>query len=188
MRNSRNGTPRLTIFAYALLALATSAVPERAPADVPERAPADMPEAARADLRRGEVAPPPGSAYDLEGIEFAQLTIQRRVFIRIPPTRPVPPMLRARPRWKEKKGPKCVATTGLGGFAITTPDSIDLFLKGGARYRAHLEDDCPSIAFYSGFYIRPTDDGRICVGRDPIHSRAGGQCEIVSIKTLVPDR
>ncbi|AYJ86194.1 hypothetical protein D3Y57_09740 [Sphingomonas paeninsulae] len=93
-----------------------------------------------------------------------------------------------RQRWIEKKGPKCVPTTGLGGFAITTPDSIDLFLKGGLRYRAHLEDDCPSIAFYSGFYIRPTEDGRICVGRDSIHSRAGGQCEIVKIRTLVPQR
>jgi hypothetical protein len=169
MRQNRSGTPRLTIFAYALLALATSAVPT----------------AALADVRVAES----GSSQNLDGVEFAQLTIQRRIFIRIPPTRmlsPPPPQMRH--RWKEKKGPKCIPTTGLGGFAITTPDSIDLFLKGGGRYRAHLEEDCPSIAFYSGFYIQPTQDGRICVGRDPIHSRAGGQCEIVRIRTLVPDR
>ena len=181
MRHSRSGTPRLTIFAYALLALATSAVPNTVPADAPEVMPADV--------RSGETVRSTDSARDLDGTEFAQLTIQRRIFIRIPPTRVItlpPPQMR--PHWKEKKGPKCIPTTGLGGFAITTPDSIDLFLKGGGRYRAHLEDDCPSIAFYSGFYIRPTDDDRICVGRDPIHSRAGGQCEIVSIRRLVPDR
>jgi hypothetical protein len=163
----------LTIFAYALLALATSAVPDAAPGDVSVV----------------ESATESESAFDFEGVELAQLTIQRRIFIRIPPVRPVPPPpLETRQRWAEKKGPKCIPTTGLGGFAITTPDSIDLFLKGGARYRAHLEEDCPSIAFYSGFYIRPTEDGRICVGRDPIHSRAGGQCEIVKIRTLVPER
>lgn len=155
--------PRLTIFAYALLALATSTP---------------------LDTRAVAV-----SAYDLEGVELAQLSIQQRIFIRIFPKRPPPSALPdTRVHWKEKKGPKCIATTGLGGFAITTPDSIDLFLKGGGRYRAHLEEDCPSIAFYSGFYIRPTADGQICTGRDPIHSRAGGQCEIVKIRELVPDR
>jgi hypothetical protein len=161
--------PRLTLFAYALLALATSALP------------AAESEAVRAG-HEGT------SAYDLEGVELAQLSIQRRIFIRIFPKRQPDPSPDKRPRWKEKKGPKCVATTGLGGFAITTPDSIDLFLKGGARYRARLEDDCPSIAFYSGFYISPTPDGQICVGRDQIHSRAGGSCEIVKIRELVPDR
>ncbi|WP_293882615.1 hypothetical protein [Sphingomonas sp.] len=151
----------MTLFAYALLALATSTVP---------------------------TGREPAPAADPQGAEYAQLTIQRRIFIRIPPTRIIPaPPPEIRPRWREKKGPKCIATTGLGGFAITTPDSIDLFLKGGGRYRAHLEDACPSIAFYSGFYIRPTEDGQICVGRDPIHSRAGGQCEIVRIRTLVPE-
>jgi hypothetical protein len=170
----------LTIFAYALLALATSAAPDAAAGDV------RAPDVASVEGELADTGNP--SAYDLEGVDFAQLTIQRRIFIRIPPTRMVPlPPRQMRPRWKEKKGPKCIPTGGLGGFAITTPDSIDLFLKGGGRYRAHLEDDCPSIAFYSGFYIRPTDDGRICVGRDPIHSRAGGQCEIVKIRTLVPD-
>jgi hypothetical protein len=161
--------PRLTIFAYALLALATSTLPV-------------------AGAEAAPVAPAAASAYDLDGVELAQVSIQQRIFIRIFPKRQPPdPPPEMRPRWKEKKGPKCIATTGLGGFAITTPDSIDLFLKGGGRYRAHLEDDCPSIAFYSGFYISPTADGQICVGRDPIHSRAGGSCEITKIRELVLD-
>jgi hypothetical protein len=177
MRNSRSGSPPLTIFAYALLALATSSVPDAASKAVPATEIAAVSDTESV------------SAYDLDGTEFAQLTIKRRVFIRIPSTRIIelPPPER-RPRWKEKKGPKCVALDGLGGFAITTPDSIDLFLKEGVRYRAHLENGCPSIAFYSGFYIRPTEDGRICVDRDPIHSRAGGRCGIVAIRKLVPDR
>ena len=128
----------------------------------------------------------PVPAPDVDRVEFAQLTIQQRVIIRIPATLAPPPPPAPRIEWREKRGPKCLATAGLAGFAITTPDSIDLFLKGGARYRAHLEDDCPSIAFYSGFYLRPTPDGKICVGRDPIHSRAGGECSIERIRTLVP--
>lgn len=161
------------MFSYALLALATSALP------VTGAEPASGPVT--------EGGRDSSSTYKMAGVEFAQLSIQQRIFIRIFPKRQPPTALPVRPHWKEKRGPKCIPTTGLGGFAITTPDSIDLFLKGGGRYRAHLEADCPSIAFYSGFYIRPTPDGQICVGRDPIHSRAGGQCEITKIRTLVPD-
>lgn len=127
--------------------------------------------------------PLPGDGA-IDGAEFAQLTIRQTVVIRIPNAPPPPP----RVRWREKKTLKCVPVSNLGGYAITEPDSIDLFVKGGARYRARLERDCPSIAFYSGFYIRPPADGRICVGRDLFHSRSGGQCAISKLRLLVPDR
>jgi len=120
----------------------------------------------------------------LDGVEFAQLTIRQTVVIRIPSAPPPPPQF----RWREKKTLKCVPIDNLGGYAITQPDSIDLIVKGGQRYRARLEPDCPSIAFYSGFYIRPPVDGRICAGRDMFHSRAGGQCGIDKLRTLVPEK
>jgi hypothetical protein len=129
----------------------------------------------------------PGLASELDGSEWAQVTIRQTVVIRVPSATPAPQIERGI-QWKEQKGPKCVSMNGLGGFAITTPDSIDLIVKGGARYRARLERGCPSVAFYSGFYIRPPADGRICVGRDMVHSRTGGECEIEKFRTLVPAR
>lgn len=119
----------------------------------------------------------------LDGIMLAQLTIERTVVIRIPNAPPPPPRM----RWREKKTLKCVPISQLGGYAISRPDSIDLIVKGGTRFRARLERGCPSIAFYSGFYIRPPADGRLCVGRDMFHSRAGGQCAIDKLRSLVPD-
>ncbi len=129
----------------------------------------------------------PFPAPALDGSQWAQVTIRQTVVIRVPSLPPPPPIERGI-QWKEKKGPKCVSVAGLGGFAITTPDAIDLIVKGGARYRARLERGCPSVAFYSGFYIRPPADGRICVGRDMVHSRTGGECDIEKFRTLVPAR
>lgn len=114
---------------------------------------------------------------------YAQITIRERVIIRVPTRQSAP----AKPiKWKEKKAPRCVMLNALAGAAITGEDSVDLILRGGTRLRARLDRDCPALDFYSGFYIKPTRDGRICADRDTIHARSGGQCEINSFKTLVP--
>jgi glycine/D-amino acid oxidase-like deaminating enzyme len=126
----------------------------------------------------------PTSAPSLDGIVFAQVSIRQTVVIRVPSAPPLPPRI----RWREKKTLKCVPVSELGGYAISQPDSIDLIVKGGARYRARLEQGCPSIAFYSGFYIRPPADGRICAGRDQFHSRAGGQCGIDKLRSLIAEK
>ncbi|MBY8820770.1 hypothetical protein K7G82_00605 [Sphingomonas colocasiae] len=116
---------------------------------------------------------------------YAQVTIRERVIIRVPTRQSAP----AKPiKWKEKKAPRCISLNALAGAAITGEDSVDLILRGGTRLRARLDRDCPALDFYSGFYIKPTRDRRICADRDTIHARSGGQCEINSFKTLVPDR
>lgn len=118
-------------------------------------------------------------------IDLAQVIIQRRTIIRIPAVLATPP--RQVPIvWKEKNAAKCVNMSLLAGLAITRPDSIDLVLRGGQRIRARLEKSCPSVDFYSGFYVKPHKDGRICEDRDTIHSRTGGACEIEKFKQLVP--
>lgn len=122
-----------------------------------------------------------------EPLALAQLSIQRRVVIRVPARATVPPPER-RIKWKETKGPKCVPMGALAGAAITGPDRVDLFLRGGARLRAELDDECPAIDFYSGFYVRPTADGRMCADRDMIHSRGGAECGIERFRTLVPEK
>lgn len=116
-------------------------------------------------------------------VEWAQLTIRRRVIIRVPAG---PPPKATRIRWVEKKGPKCIPLTGLAAAAITRPDAVDLVLRGGTRLRAQLADECPAIDYYSGFYLLPSADGMVCADRDAIHSRAGGRCQIERFRTLVP--
>lgn len=119
----------------------------------------------------------------------AQLRIRQRVIIRVPalpaPT-PAVPLPRIPLIWHEKRGPSCVTMAALAGAAITQKDAIDLYLRGGERMRAKLDDDCPALDYYGDFYVLPTKDGQICADRDVIHTRSGGQCEIVKFRRLVP--
>lgn len=115
---------------------------------------------------------------------FAQLTIRQQIIIRIPtrPHNPDPPV-----RWREKKGPKCIPAQALAG-AIVNGNDVDLLLRGGERMRAKLESGCPALDYYSGFYIRPGSDGKICQDRDSIRARSGGSCQIGKFRKLVPDK
>lgn len=125
----------------------------------------------------------------VDGTEFAQLTIQQRVVIRVP----IAPMAMTeaapRPlRWTEKKGPKCLAASNLAGAVVSGPSLIDIYLRGGSRMRAQLDKQCDAIDLRFGFYIRPNPDGQVCADRDTIHARTGGTCEIERFRTLVPER
>ena len=118
---------------------------------------------------------------------LAQARVEQASIIRIRPVPASPPPM-PRIRWDEKKGPKCIQISSLAGALVSSPDSIDLFIRGGQRFRAKLEKGCPSIEFYSGFYMRQSRDGRVCEDRDRIHSRSGGECKIEKFRTLVPAR
>lgn len=152
----------VTILAYVLIGAATSAAPLAASVAGPTE----------------------------EKVEFAQLMIQRRVIVRVPAMRlQAPPVPMPQPvPLKEIRGPKCLAMNQLAGAAINKPDSVDLYLRGGRRLRAQLDDDCPALDYYSGFYLSPTKDGQVCGGRDTIHARSGGKCLIDRFKELVPRR
>ncbi len=121
---------------------------------------------------------------------FAQIQIEQRTVVRIRPVAMEPPSARQqmRLRWEEKKGPSCIRMTNVAGAMVSSPDSIDLVLRGGARMRAKLSRACPSIDFYSGFYVKPSKDGNVCEDRDMIHSRSGGECGIQKFKLLVPGK
>lgn len=121
-------------------------------------------------------------------LEMAQLTIRQRIVIRVPaaPVTAQQPLQRL--RWKEKSGPKCIPMNALAAAAIFKADAVDLVLRGGKRLRALLDRECPALDFYRGFYMTPTEDGKICAGRDMIRSRMGGQCSIEKFKTLELDK
>lgn len=133
----------------------------------------------------------------LDGTRWAQLTIHERLIIRIPrvappssavstPTnlsRSLPP-----PQWVERGAPKCVAAASLTGAQVGAAGAVDLIVQGTKRLRAKLEEDCPTLDFYSGFYLKPAGDGNVCAGRDMIRSRSGAHCAIREFKTLVAKR
>lgn len=129
-------------------------------------------------------------APDLDGSQFAQLTIQQRVVIRVPmvPIAPPPPAAVAPLRLVERKGPRCIASNSLAGAVVIAPRSIDLFTRGGPRLRANLDDACTMVDLRFGFYIRPNPDGQVCARRDTIHARTGGKCDIERFRKLVPGR
>jgi len=121
-------------------------------------------------------------------IQLAQLVIERRVVIRVLPHEE---RAQIRPNfrdWREKSAARCLYANDVVGVLITKPDSIDIVLRGRQVRRARLERGCRSIDFYSGFYFKPTPDGRLCEDRDMIYSRAGGACTIDRYNRLVPPK
>lgn len=132
------------------------------------------------------------SMAQLDGVQVAQVTVRERVIIRLPRMAPAQSMARAAVpapvRYKEKKGPKCVDVADMGGAMIVEPGAVDLVMEGGKRLRARLDDDCGPMDFYSGFYLRPAADGRVCAKRDVIRMRSGASCEIATFRTLLPVR
>ena len=88
-------------------------------------------------------------------------------------------------KWRESRGPNCIAATRLIGATLLSQNSVDLILRDNSRVRARLQRTCPSLDYYRGFYINATADGRICADRDSIRSRAGGECRS-TISALCP--
>lgn len=130
------------------------------------------------------------SASTGDPVQWAQLSIQQRVIIRVPmvkkgraPARVAPD---ARNAWEEKKGPRCVALRSIRGAAIVVENGVDLILADNHRYRARLERGCDSTGFYSGFYVEPDEDGSLCSGRDELQARSGISCAIDSFRRLIP--
>jgi hypothetical protein len=94
---------------------------------------------------------------------------------------PPPPLA-----YREKKADDCLKMKKVVGFAVNTRDAIDLVLDDGKLIRARLGSNCPSLGFYSGFYVKPNPDGKICAKRDALRSRMGKACAVDQFNRLVP--
>ncbi|WP_019832840.1 hypothetical protein [Sphingomonas sp. PR090111-T3T-6A] len=121
-----------------------------------------------------------------------QLTVTQSVIIRVPARRSHRANRRAHvdppamPVFRDRKGPRCIDAGAIAGAAIAAPDSVDFILRGGQRVRARLEDECPALDYYSGFYVKPAGDGKICANRDSIRTRSGGDCQVDRFRLLIP--
>jgi hypothetical protein len=120
-------------------------------------------------------APPP------QPIQFAQVIFHSRVVVRIEAAR-VPAIT----NWVEKKGPHCINLSDVQGTAVIVANSVDIALRGADRMRMRFQRSCPGLDYYSGFYVVPNKDGKICAGRDVVRDRAGGECAIDKFRKLLP--
>ena len=141
--------------------------------------------------------PPRGKAPPSPGWGMTQLMIRQRIIIRTQKqpamprvSRPIgaPIALPVPPRVNEKKGPKCVPIGQLAGTGVARKESVDLLLTDGTMLRAKLDDDCPTLDFYAGIYLRQTPDGQLCSDRDVIRARSGRACPISTFKRLKPKK
>jgi len=129
-------------------------------------------------LLLGLFAAQPGAV----GSTVTRLAIQDAVILRVP--------IQPRPfvgqiEWKEHKGPKCIPIAAVQRAFLSGAQQIDFILASRRRMRAVLDEDCPALDFYGGFYLQLQDD-RLCARRDAIRSRMGGSCTIERFKTLEP--
>lgn len=190
--------------AFALLASIALAVPF----EVAERHGPLADNASGADVRAAPEAedlatglqPPPAASVDL--LQQArrvplqhQVRIEQRVIIRISP-----PSSKVRERTLEDvaepaeevrlapgREERCVRMNDIKGVQPTRDNSLLLFMSGRRLMSARLERSCSSQDFYSGFYVERSEDGRLCVRRERLQSRAGAQCEIAQINRLVAE-
>ncbi len=117
-----------------------------------------------------------------EGGQVTTMTFHERIIVRVPRLGPPPPEV----AWKEKHGPRCIAAGDLAGALVSAPGVVDLVLAGNRRVRARLDNRCAPLDFYSGFYLKPSPDGRICADRDAIRVRSGSSCQIDRFSVLRP--
>lgn len=111
-----------------------------------------------------------------------RLVVQEQVILRVP-VQPRP--LRPTFLWEERKGPRCIPVAAVRRALLFGAEQVDFLLANGRRVRAQLDEDCPALDYYGAFYLQ-TQDERLCIGRDAIHSRGGGSCTIERFKLLVP--
>lgn len=130
-------------------------------------------------LLLGILAAQPGTV----GQSVTRMVVQDEIILRVPVRpRPVMPQI----EWVERKGPKCIPVTAIRAGLLSGSEEVDLLLANRARIRAELDEDCPALDFYGGFYLQPQDDQQLCARRDAIHSRMGGSCRIERFKFLEP--
>lgn len=146
------------------------------------------------------VAFPPAAEAPFDTLEAArdpepaqQVRIRRRVTIRIGPAAPQAraqmmadlPRRPMRARYQEVDHDDCIENQEVLGIQ-PTPDNRLLFYSARRQILvAALEDGCSARAFYAGFYVEPHEDGRICINRDRLQSRAGASCQVSDFTRVV---
>lgn len=125
--------------------------------------------------------------------EQNQVRIQQRVIVRVSPA---PPRARSqmladlprrpmRQSFAEVEHGDCVEVNDIVGVQPANDNRLLMFTRQRQVLAASLNDTCVARAFYAGFYVERSEDGRLCVARDLLQSRAGASCEVTEFSRLV---
>ena len=123
-----------------------------------------------------------------------QVRIERRVTVRISPSSRVErqslmaelPQAPRPTRFEECKIGKCVEVNDIAAVQTGSGNRLVLYLRDRRMISAQLQKSCRARDFYSGFYVERNEDGKLCIDRDKLQSRAGANCELERIRELVP--
>lgn len=132
-------------------------------------------------------------AESLRDDNAEQVRIEQRVIIRIAPRgRTVPsdlfltgPTRTSVPRTRLRKIGKCVTASAVATVRAGGGDQLLLYMRDERVISATLESACSARAFYSGFYVSPSADGKICVDRETLQSRSGTNCKLRQLREVV---
>ena len=113
-------------------------------------------------------------------VQVRSITVEDQIILRVP-VRPPPPQV----DWIPHKGPKCFSVKKIQGAFLSGNDHVDFILAGRKLLRARLEENCPALDFYEGFYLSSNDE-KVCARRDVVRSRMGGSCAIDRFMELKP--
>lgn len=121
-----------------------------------------------------------------------QVRIEQRVILRINPqpgsTRRSMlaelPRQGAQARLVERPHGKCLNAGDILGVS-DRGSRLVIYMRNRQIITASLEKACSPRDFYLGFYVEPNKDGRLCVDRDRLMSRAGAKCRISGFNRLV---
>jgi hypothetical protein len=116
------------------------------------------------------------------GESVTRLVVQDEVILRVPVE---PHRLIRDLDWVERKGPRCIPAGAIQRALLSSSERVDFVMSNRSRIRAQLDEDCPALDFYAGFYLQPRGD-MLCAGSDSIYSRIGGSCTIERFSQLVP--
>lgn len=122
-----------------------------------------------------------------------QVRIEGRVIVRVSPATPrarsqmladLPRRPMAR-RYAEVDHSDCIEVSDIVGIQPTNDNRLLIFTGNEQILAAALGPNCMAQAFYSGFYVERSEDGRLCVNRDQLQSRAGASCQVAQFTRLV---
>ena len=111
-------------------------------------------------------------------LQVRSIVVEDQIIMRVP-VRPPPPQV----RWVEHKGPKCIHADKIKGAFLAGSDHVDFILEGRKLLRAELDESCPALDFYGGFYLSSSDE-KVCARRDVVRSRMGATCGIERFREL----
>jgi hypothetical protein len=159
----------------------------------PEEPAAPQSVAAAADQGPGDINP---LVALRRSSSVSQVRIEQRVVIRIAPATGAVrqnltadlPQRAAPPRFEERGKEKCLGLGTIAGVQTGSGNRLVLFLRDRRMISVGLEKACRARDFYAGFYVEKNKDGRLCVSRDKLQSRAGARCEIDTMRQLVEVR